>query len=161
MMHFYCGPFPPELLCFISKANLDYNGDYDESHTKADLGGEFVIAYEYDLSFLDLLWYIPLQDMVNIYHRIGYIHVTSKDLVECNAILYAEVQAVRLVGDLAFAYSAIHSPFMVDSLKDWVIGGVDSNAQWTMNCWPFLFEWIIVSNCIFSVSCKTYVFVCM
>jgi hypothetical protein len=66
------------------------------AHTEADLGGEFMCAYEIDISFLTNQWYLPSKDLAAIFASMGYDKVTPDVLEMCNTELYAEVEAIKV-----------------------------------------------------------------
>eukprot|EP01094_Clydonella_sp_ATCC50884_P029052 TRINITY_DN8947_c0_g1_i1.p1 TRINITY_DN8947_c0_g1~~TRINITY_DN8947_c0_g1_i1.p1 ORF type:complete len:826 (+),score=141.24 TRINITY_DN8947_c0_g1_i1:30-2480(+) len=125
-------------------AYTDFGQDYHEAHTAADTGGEFIVAEQFDLSFIKEQWYVPADDLQEIYALLGYTNVTSKDISECNTLLYAEVHAVKDGGAALYSYAGDKSTFLTDELLHYFMGGLDDNAVWTYWCWSsYLTQWLL------------------
>ncbi|KAF2072152.1 hypothetical protein CYY_006528 [Polysphondylium violaceum] len=123
-------------------AGQDFNGTYSTAHSNADEGGEFVLAYNYNLDWLADTWYVPIEDMKNIFHLMNYTRVDSFNLLRCNAMLYAGAMGVKMGGRFLYPEIAKKSPFLVDHYQDYFEGGLDDMAIWTSYCWPVLIGWM-------------------
>ncbi|KAM9964573.1 hypothetical protein ACTFIW_004343 [Dictyostelium discoideum] len=123
-------------------AGQDFNGTYELAHGNADEGGEFELAYNYDLSWLSDKWYVPITDIKNIFHSMNYPRVDDENLLRCNAILYAGAMGVKIGGRFFYPEIAKKSPFLVDHYQDYFIGGLDDMSIWTSYCWPVLMGWM-------------------
>ncbi|EGG22678.1 glycosylphosphatidylinositol phospholipase D [Cavenderia fasciculata] len=122
-------------------AGQDFNSDYSIAHTNADVGGEYVLAYNYDLSWLVDRWDVPISDVKNIYSMMNY-DVSEFTLLRCNAILFAGAMAVKEGGKLLYPEIASKSQFLIDHYQDYFNGGLDDMAMWTSYCWPVLMGWM-------------------
>ena len=99
-------------------------------------------AYEIDLSFLLSDWYLPANDLAQIFKMLNFTDITPSVIEACNEELYIAVQAVRdLPSELLFPYFADSSPFLVEHFQDWWLGGVEDNSIWTKICWPYAIDW--------------------
>ncbi|GAM21015.1 hypothetical protein SAMD00019534_041900, partial [Acytostelium subglobosum LB1] len=126
-----------------SMAGQDFNGTYDVAHSNADAGGEFVLAYNYNLDFLRDEWYVPVADVKEIYFQMNYTKVTETALVvKCNSELFAGAMGVKTGGKFLYPEIAGKSPFLVDHYQDYFNGGLDDMAVWTSYCWPVLMGWM-------------------
>ncbi|EGC39443.1 hypothetical protein DICPUDRAFT_96554 [Dictyostelium purpureum] len=123
-------------------AGQDFNGVYSTAHTNADEGGEFELAYNYDLSWLSDKWYVPITDIKNIFHLLNYTRVNYENLLRCNAVLYAGAMGVKIGGRFLYPEIAKKSPFLVDHYQDYFNGGLDDMSIWTSYCWPVLMGWL-------------------
>lgn len=109
---------------------------YNQAHTLSDVGGEFVAAYQIDLSFLESTWGLPVDDLVPIFKSMGWTNASELILQICSDELYLEVQTIRdAPSELLFPYYANQSTFLVDQYQDWWLGGMYSMASWTQTCW--------------------------
>lgn len=93
--------------------NAGYNSTH---HGEADTGGEFMAAYELDLSFLHNTWFgdfssdpllsfsspllsgprvLPAEDLVEVFKLLKY-EIPAYVIQLCNAELYAEVMAIKV-----------------------------------------------------------------
>lgn len=128
-------------------ANLNFQGNYDAAHNVADVGGEFVLATSYNLSFVNDWWYLPTADLIQIYRSLNFTDVEEIDLIEGNTLLYAEVQAFRYadydkLADLLFLY-AKKSPFLMEEIETYWLGGISDMSGWTNKCWQDIKRWLI------------------
>eukprot|EP01133_Synstelium_polycarpum_P005885 gene5885-6807_t len=123
-------------------AAQDFNSVYGTAHSNADAGGEFVLSYNYDISWLKDEWYVPIADMKNVYHQMNFTRVDEISLVKCNSILFAGAMAIKTGGRFLYPEIATKSPFLVDHYQDYFNGGLDDMAMWTSYCWPVLIGWM-------------------
>jgi len=112
--------------------NAGYNSTH---HGEADTGGEFMAAYELDLSFLHNTWVLPAEDLVEVFKLLKY-EIPAYVIQLCNAELYAEVMAIKYGGRILYPVFADGAPFMVDFFQDYWLGGLNDMALWTSECWP-------------------------
>ncbi|KYQ94491.1 glycosylphosphatidylinositol phospholipase D [Tieghemostelium lacteum] len=123
-------------------AGQDFEGDYSVAHTNADDGGEFVLAYNYNLDWLSDEWYVPVTDIKNIFYLMNYTEVDDYKLVTCNSRLYAGAMGVKIGGKFLYPDIAKKSIFLIDHYQDYFNGGLDDMAIWTSYCWPVLMGWM-------------------
>jgi len=109
----------------------DFHGSFEEAHFVGDFGGDVLCAYELDLAWMDSSWYVPIENMVQVYHDLGYTRVTPEVLVFYNYLLFLASHAERLWASLLFPMFAAPSPFMVEQFHDYYTGGLDEMAIWT------------------------------
>ena len=128
-----------------------YNSDV---HGTADTGGEFVNAKFYDLSFIQQDWVLPYDDLLNIYKSMG-IELTHFDMMFCFARLGIEIDFVSDINpDIIYPFFAKQSNFLVNSMHDWWLGGIQSMAFWSQNCWTGIMEYLDTGNV--SSICALY-----
>ena len=65
-----------------SMAQVNFHGVFQDAHIESDTGSEFVLAADYDLSFLGDVWYFPLVDIVNVYQQLNFTYVDAAHLLE-------------------------------------------------------------------------------
>jgi glycosylphosphatidylinositol phospholipase D len=126
-----------------SNFNAQGNGYSHEVHNDADTGGEFMAAFQEDLSFIKDIWYLPVHDIIKIYNRMNFTNLNHAIIDTCTFELYSEVQAIsKLPSEVLLTYYESKSPFLFDHYQDWWLGGVNDNAMWTSNCWNATINWI-------------------
>ena len=127
-----------------SNCNYGIHANDCNAHTISDVGGEFVAAFQVDLSFLKNEWKLPSKDIVNIYKRMNYtFELGELTLDACVAELYTEVEAIsKLPSETLLAYYDKVAPFLFEEYQDWWLGGVNSNALWTSYCWNQTVNWL-------------------
>ncbi|XP_065179738.1 phosphatidylinositol-glycan-specific phospholipase D-like [Sycon ciliatum] len=121
-------------------ANTNYHGDFNKAHPVGDVGGDVVGAYEWNKTYVEnTQWYVPSEDLSEIYKRYydarTPFNVSSTVIETCTHLLFlarlGEKGALREL----FPEYAKKSPFLVDELNEYFIGGVDDNAAWTTMLW--------------------------
>ncbi|KAG0240184.1 Glycosylphosphatidylinositol specific phospholipase D1 [Actinomortierella wolfii] len=123
---------------FISAlAQTSFEGDHSKAHTLADVGAEFVLSHMADLDHLASSWTIPIRDLTQIYRRLGYV-VPGPVLSHCMRSGFAASQANSRLGSKLFPIYASKSPFLVEQLEDYPIGGLRDMTSWTIDCWQGL-----------------------
>lgn len=138
-------PTQQGLIQALADANYNARGSGYSSdvHEEADTGGEFVAAAEFDLQYLLDSWYVPIEDLTQIFHSVGFTGMETWILDFCVSILYLEVMAIKnLPSEVIFPHFADRAPFLVDEYQDWFIGGINNMAGSTTVCWNSIFDWI-------------------
>ena len=137
-----------------SDFNCSSKGYDSNVHFLADAGGEFVNAKFYDLSFIEQDWALPYTDIVNIYKLLG-MDISQSELVICFAVIGIEIDFVSDINpNIVYPYFASQSSFLVNSMHDWWLGGIQSMAFWTQNCWTGIVEYLDTGN--FNAICGLY-----
>ncbi|KAJ3271041.1 Glycosylphosphatidylinositol specific phospholipase D1 [Terramyces sp. JEL0728] len=116
-----------------------YDGNYQNSHMDADIGGDLMIARFGYLAYLQPYWKIPTLDLINIYQLMGY-EVSYGELNLCILQGYAGVQGNRLIGRYALPNFAARSPFLVEKYFTYFRGGIHSMAVAVAECWIRMFQ---------------------
>ncbi|KAF9158589.1 Glycosylphosphatidylinositol specific phospholipase D1 [Actinomortierella ambigua] len=123
---------------FVSAlAMTSFEGDYSKAHTLADLGGEFVLSHMADMGHLATTWKVPIRDLTMIYKRLDHF-VPGTVLSHCMRNGYAASQANSRLGGKLFPVYASKSPFLVEQMEDYPIGGLRDMTAWTVECWQGL-----------------------
>ncbi|XP_076462719.1 phosphatidylinositol-glycan-specific phospholipase D-like isoform X2 [Babylonia areolata] len=114
------------------------SGCYGSSHSVGDIGGDIMTLFEFNVTHMPYLteWYIPVDDLHNIYTELYGAALMPRDvIVACTLELYAERLGEKLAIDKLYPDYAEKSPFLVDQLTDYFLGGLDDMAVWTQNVW--------------------------
>ena len=120
----------------------DFHGSFDASHLHGDFGGDIMCAYELDLSWMTDTWYVPVVDMAQVYNNLGHDRVTPEILTTCNAALFAAMHAEAEGAALLFPIYAKESPFLVEQIRDYFIGGLDEMGIRTSWRWHEVIDWV-------------------
>lgn len=123
-------------------AAQDFNGDWDAAHTEADTGGDMVAAYELDQSYMKRDWYVPTDDMVAVYHELGYSTVDRQAITVANFLLFVGGHAEKLAGQLLYKPFASKSPMLTDFYQDYFVGGMDDMATFSAWKWAQMIDWM-------------------
>lgn len=131
-------------------------------HIISDFGGEFMAAYQVDLSFLTTDWKMPTAEVMKVYRMLNYtIELEELVLDSCVIELLAETQSIaKLPSEAILPYFDQMAPFLFAQYQDWWMGGVDSNALWTSFCWDTTINWlehgIIPNNYCYPLNGPSY-----
>lgn len=123
---------------------IDFNctGLCSTAHTAADTGGEFIASYATSLAWDDPnAWYIPTQDLVNIYAMANRT-VNGSDIDQCAVTFYAGSWAIRLLGSLIEPLEIGGAPTFAEHFLDLPLGGIDDMAVWTGRLWLRWADWL-------------------
>ncbi|CAO3570231.1 unnamed protein product [Mortierella alpina] len=118
-------------------AESSFGGDYGQAHTLADIGAEFVLSHMSPMNHLLSNWRVPVRDMTEIYKRMGY-HVPGAVLSHCMRNGFAGAQANARLGSQLFPVYASKSPFLVEQVEHYPMGGLRDMTDWTVECWKGL-----------------------
>lgn len=124
-----------------AQAEIYFFGDYSQSHTAADVGGEFATASQASTSWISTSWFIPTFDILATYASMGY-HVSPDDLSRGMLEGWADVQLSSLVWRFADPLVQRLTPFLQEEMPYYFVGGMDDSAQWSARCWPNFIAWL-------------------
>ena len=122
-------------------ADANFHGVFHPTEEAGDSGADIVGSLEWNNAYLEnLTWYLPSKDLQEIYHRYylqhgGTWNITTTILEQCGTLLYLGRFAEKLAADKVFPLRAKVSPFLVEELSEYFIGGVDDMAAWTGILW--------------------------
>ena len=130
----------------LGAQNYNCTGDLCSiAHSEGDAGGEFVAAYQLNLTFLhSLQWYVPVQDLVNIYsYAPQWVNrtVNASSIEKCSLLFQAATIAMQDAGALAYPVEVQPAPFLPESYMDFTVGGLDDNSAWTGFMWNRMLRW--------------------
>ncbi|KAL8584655.1 hypothetical protein ACOMHN_002384 [Nucella lapillus] len=119
-------------------AAVNFHGSFDTAHPIGDFGGDIMTLFEFNVGHMPYFteWYIPVDDLYNIYTELyGAPLMPKKVIVDCTLEMYAERLGEKLAVDKLYPDYAKKSPYLVDQLTDYFLGGLDDMAVWTQNVW--------------------------
>ncbi|OAQ24695.1 hypothetical protein K457DRAFT_141715 [Linnemannia elongata AG-77] len=122
-------------------AETSFGGDYSKGHTLADIGAEFVLSHMGKIDHLITSWKVPVKDITEIYKRMGY-RVPGPVLSHCMRNGFAGVQANARLGSQLFPIYAPQSPFLIEQVEDYPLGGLRDMTEWTVDCWYGLAQYL-------------------
>ncbi len=107
------------------------------AHSAADTGGEFTAQFQTDLStfFEPQSWYVPTQDLLQIYAAVNYTQVTAQSIEECHLLFAAGSLAIKYAAELVYIPETGKAPFLQEKYLDYALGGVDDMAVWSARLW--------------------------
>ncbi|KAG0214277.1 Glycosylphosphatidylinositol specific phospholipase D1 [Mortierella sp. GBA43] len=122
-------------------SQTSFGGDYSKGHTLADLGAEFVLSHMSNMNHLITRWKVPVKDITEIYKRIGH-RVPGPILSHCMRTGFAAAQANAILGSRLFPVYASKSPFLVEQVINYPMGGLRDMAEWSIDCWNGLAQYL-------------------
>eukprot|EP00794_Sanderia_malayensis_P010957 gene10957-12118_t len=118
-------------------ADVNFHGVFGNAHSNADAGGDMVSQLEGDdIAIQQYKWHVPSKDLYEIYKEYyGQEKVTQKVIESCSELLYLEWLGEKLAGAKLFKMFAKKSPFLVEQLHNYFLGGIHDMASWTGEIW--------------------------
>nr|XP_006824765.1 PREDICTED: phosphatidylinositol-glycan-specific phospholipase D-like [Saccoglossus kowalevskii] len=117
---------------------VNFYGSFEDAHDVGDIGGDIAALFEFNMDYIHSLteWYIPVQDLIEIFQDFYAKKViTPTILEECAALMFLARFGERIaVGELYPLYSK-KSPFLMEQYQSYFLGGVDDMAVWSQNIW--------------------------
>lgn len=137
-------------------ASVNFHGSFPAAHSWGDLGGDVLNAYEQNITYIPTgsdphSWYIPTTDLFNIYMELyGHEKISENVILECFKQLYILRIAELLALPKLYNIIAYKSPFLVQQLDDFFLGGLDDMAGWTQIIWQSVAEMLVnnTSSCV-------------
>lgn len=104
------------------------------AHTTGDVGGDFVVSAQMDVSWEVFHWYTPVNDIQNIYkllHKTNFVHKVPKELTMMSAMaaMHVGMRAEKILSENVYPYYAYVSSFLAKNLQDHYIGGINDNGN--------------------------------
>ncbi|XP_063430790.1 phosphatidylinositol-glycan-specific phospholipase D-like [Mytilus trossulus] len=119
--------------------DINFHGDYTSAHHFGDLGGEFVSLIDLDADLvvdLKQKWYIPSKDLFNIYREFyGTTKITLSDIETCSSWILLEGVGEALAKSEIYSGVVDRSPFLVEEMENYFVGGVNDMVGWTQRSW--------------------------
>ncbi|ELU17925.1 hypothetical protein CAPTEDRAFT_196848 [Capitella teleta] len=117
-------------------ANINYHGSFSAAHSDGDFGGDVVNLFALDTEYIGRLdkWYVPTQDLLGIYEELyGRADMMREDVIQnCTFLLFLGRLGENLgIVDLLYPQYAEASPFLIDQLQSYYLGGMDDMATWS------------------------------
>ncbi|CAL1540071.1 unnamed protein product [Lymnaea stagnalis] len=125
----------------VAMAGTNYHGDFPSAHSDGDLGGDVLNLFQLNLNYSDIIgeWYVPVGDVLNIYQDYyGKEAINKTVVVTCTKLMYLVKIAERVLVKKYFPITAKKSPFIVNELYRYFLGGITDMAAWTQRIWKHL-----------------------
>ncbi|XP_048759093.1 phosphatidylinositol-glycan-specific phospholipase D-like isoform X2 [Ostrea edulis] len=118
-----------------SMGYTNFHGSVHEARKAGNFGGDIVVVYLLSLVDLDD-WYIPVDDLYEIYKEFyGSVQI-DKSLIESCSTLALVTAYAELTGNAElFTTVADTSDFLVDNVIDYFQGGIMDMSVWTHRKW--------------------------
>lgn len=118
----------------------DFNGDYDKAHSYGDTGIDILVNVDKFLWFSQpSSWWVPVKDLVQVYHRMGKDEYTATQIIWGNTVISFAGFGVRLIATPAYPILRWKMPWTSRHYYDWPEGGMlmDKNSivEYQISLW--------------------------
>lgn len=119
---------------------MNFHGSYSNAHPVGDFGGDVwnvygLLSKDYKID-PDKYWYLPVDDLYNIYKEFYGKTRIDKDTIElCSGLLLLSEIAEILLGSEPFLVIANDSNFLIDNEMEYFQGGLTDMASLTTRKW--------------------------
>ena len=124
-------------------AEKDFNGDVNKAHSYADTGIDLLLNVDKNQWFTEpKVWWVPVSDLVGVYHRMGKDEYTAKEIIWGNSVLALANYSERLIAAPAYPYLKWKMPWTTANYADWPVGGLTMDeqkiAEYQTTLWRYL-----------------------
>jgi hypothetical protein len=113
----------------VSK-DKDFAGDWNLAHQYGDIGIDLLVNIDKNQwATHPSEWWVPVRDLVAVYHAMGKDHYTAEQIIRGNIALYFAGYGERLISIPAYAYLQQRMPWTAAHYYDWSEGGVLADEQ--------------------------------
>lgn len=121
-------------------AREDFKGNQGQAHSYGDFGIDILIHQERSEGLVrPTTWWIPVSDLLRVYHRMGKDQYTKKEIEWGTSVLYTSGYGERSVSLPSYYYLKWKMPWTAAHYYDWPVGGILKNeekvAEYQMNLW--------------------------
>jgi glycosylphosphatidylinositol phospholipase D len=135
-------PLGQGFLKALGGTNYGCNGTLCEvAHSAGDTGAEFMVAAEFDLSWMQREWFLPLRDLEAIYASLNFT-VNATVVQRCFAMFFLASHAEKIAGAALYPKYATPSPFMLEQVQQHPVGGLVDNAIFSVLKWGQVIGWL-------------------
>lgn len=124
-------------------ADKDFNGDRDKAHTYGDDGIDLLIMVDKAQWFsAPKTWWIPINDLVAVYKRMGHPDYTADQIIKGNSIIFFAGYGERIIALPSYPYLRWKMPWGARNYYDYPNAGITYNvnqvALYQANLWKRL-----------------------
>ncbi|XP_074204279.1 phosphatidylinositol-glycan-specific phospholipase D isoform X3 [Camelus bactrianus] len=113
---------------------IDFHNSYSEAHPTGDFGGDVLSQFEFNFNYLARHWYVPVEDLLEIYKKLyGREVITKKAIVDCSYLQFLEMYGEMLAVSKLYPTYSRKSPFLVEQFQEYFLGGLDDMMFWSSN----------------------------
>lgn len=110
--------------------------DYWENcHGRGDTGGDIYLAYKLDVHVLSQLWSIPLDDIIELYNKIGEKIPSKNKMIFCLLKMFLGAKLEKIGSIIMLSQNEKLAQFLTESLELYFHGGLDDMAAHVIWTW--------------------------
>uniref|UniRef100_A0A8C4LSJ2 Phosphatidylinositol-glycan-specific phospholipase D n=1 Tax=Equus asinus asinus TaxID=83772 RepID=A0A8C4LSJ2_EQUAS len=100
--------------------------------TMGDVRGDVLSQFEFNFNYLSRHWYVPTEDLLEIYKKLyGREVITKNAIVDCSYLQFLEMYGEMLAISKLYPTYSRKSPFLVEQFQEYFLGGLDDMAFWS------------------------------
>lgn len=104
---------------------IEFNDDYEKAHSYGDTGIDLLVNIDKNLWFSQpATWWVPVQDLVQIYHRMGKDEYDAKQIIWGNIVIFFAGYGERMISAPAYPILRWKMPWTAKHYYDWPQGGM-------------------------------------
>ncbi|KAF5925094.1 hypothetical protein HPG69_008771 [Diceros bicornis minor] len=112
--------------------DIDFHGSFPEAHSTGDFGGDVLSQFEFNFNYLARRWYVPTEDLLEIYKKLyGREVITKKAIIDCSYLQFLAMYGEMLAISKLYPTYSRKSPFLVEQFQEYFLGGLDDMAFWS------------------------------
>jgi hypothetical protein len=124
-------------------AENEFAGDYAKAHRYGDPGIDILLEMEHvTMDFHSNVWWIPVDDLLNVYHRMGKDNYTEQEITWGTSVIHAANTAEKKASPALYRPLFKKIPWTTSHYYDWPNGGVLMNiekvADYQNHLWQYL-----------------------
>jgi Zinc dependent phospholipase C len=128
---------------YMQAKDKDFNGDYNKAHEYSDTGIDLLLNIDKNQWMTHPnTWWVPVNDLLNVYHRLGKDQYTADQIRWGNTALFLAGYGERIISPFAYPYLRWKAPWTATHYYDWPQGGIlmdeDKVAEYLMDLWDRL-----------------------
>ncbi len=132
-------------------SSYDFNGDGNQAHSYGDVGIDMLLNIDQNQWLKQpTTWWVPVNDLIAVYHRMGKNQYTAQEIIWGNSVLYFAGSAERLASPFAYPYFKWKMPWTAAHYQDWPSGGIHMDteqvAAYQISLWKKLTDASLVSS---------------
>ncbi|XP_034886334.1 phosphatidylinositol-glycan-specific phospholipase D [Mirounga leonina] len=113
---------------------VDFHYSYSKAHSAGDFGGDVLSQFEFNFNYLARHWYVPIEDLLEIYKKLyGREVITKNAIIDCSYLQFLEMYGEMLAISKLYSTYSRKSPFLVEQFQEYFLGGLDDMAFWSTN----------------------------
>jgi hypothetical protein len=124
-------------------ADHDFAGDRQKAHDNADLGIDLFLIHDKAHSLSQPShWWVPVDDLLAVYHLMGKDQYTAREINWGNAVISTVGNGERIIAPASYPIYQGRMPWAAAHYYDWAIGGMQIDelqiAQYQTALWQRL-----------------------
>lgn len=123
----------------------DFHGNKSKAHTYGDEGIDLLVNIDKDQWKTEpKIWWVPVSDLLRVYHRMGKDQYTAKEIIWGNSVIFAAGIGERWISPVTYYFLHWRMPWTAKNYEKDPKGGLRMDEQkivdYTMNLWQRIID---------------------